>query len=117
MNDDERQNALADVHDMAELLHALRALEGEVEALLGEAIRRAHGYGLSQVLIAEAAALTRGRVNQVVKSDPTGMSPEQASRRAHEVSEWPGDALRTHRGSFTGQIAMPPYRKRRASDR
>lgn len=115
MDDSERQDALADVHDMAELLHALRALEGEVEDLLGEAIRRAHGRGLSQVVIAEAAALTRGRVNQVVKSDPTGMSPEQVSRRAHEVSEWPGDALREHRRSFTGQLAMPPYRKRRAS--
>lgn len=117
MDDDERQNALADVHDMAELLHALRALEGEVEGLLGEAIRHAHGCGLSQVLIAEAAALTRGRVNQVVKSGPMDLSPEQVSRRAHEVSEWPDDALRTHRGSFTGQMAMPPYRKRRASDR
>lgn len=117
MDDDERQDALADVHEMAELLHALRALEGEVEGLLGEVIRRAHGCGLSQVVIAEAAALTRGRVNQVVKSDSTGMSPAQASQRAHEVSEWPGDALRTHRGSFTGQMAIPPFRKRRASDR
>ncbi|WP_394163573.1 hypothetical protein [Galactobacter valiniphilus] len=115
MNDDELQNALADVHDMAELLHALRVLEGEVEDLLGEAIRHAHGRGLSQVLIAEAAALTRGRVNQVVKSDPMGLSPERASRRAYEVSERPGDALRVHRRSFTGQMAMPPYRKRRAS--
>ena len=58
MNDADRQNALADVHELAEMLHALRGLEAGVEGLLGEAIRHAHGCGLLQIGNAEQTADT-----------------------------------------------------------
>lgn len=114
MKDDDRQNALADVSELAQLLHALRGLSGEVETLLAEAMKVAHDRGLTQVLIADAAALSPGRVSQIVKDGEVFMTRKQLSERVHALREWPGDALRPYRASFAGHMAMPPYRRRRS---
>lgn len=115
MNDDDRQNALADVSELAQMLHALRGLSGEVESLLADAMKVAHAVGLTQVLIADAAALSPGRVSQIVKDGEVSTPWEQLSERVHTLREWPGDALRPYRASFAGHMAMPPYRRRRSA--
>ncbi|KZL31388.1 hypothetical protein A3852_20800 [Rhodococcus qingshengii] len=118
MNDEDRQNALADVVELARLLHALRGLSDEVEALLADAMKIARSSGLSQALIAEAAALSPGRVSQIVKSDEPEVSRSQVHDRVYKITEWPSDALRTYWASFPGRMTMPPYpRRRHASDR
>lgn len=113
MSDDDRQKALADVLALAGLLHALRGLTDEVEALLTDAMKIARTSGLTQVLIAEAAALSPSRVSQVITSDKTVTPKAQLRDRISRITERPGDALRSHRASFTGLMTMPPYRRRR----
>ena len=113
MVDEHRQNALADVIESARLLHALRELSAELETLLAGAIRTAHGEGLSQAIIAEAAALSPGRVSQIVSGSAVQTSHKQLHDRIYKISEWPGDALRPYRASFTGRMTFPPYARRR----
>ncbi|NMM91663.1 hypothetical protein B2J88_46520 [Rhodococcus sp. SRB_17] len=112
-DDDDRQNALADVVELARLLHAFRGLSDEVEALLVDAMKIARNSGLSQALIAEAAALSPGRVSQVVKSDGAVVSRSHLNDRVRKIREWPGDALQPYRASFPGRMTMPPYLRRR----
>ncbi|GAA3141973.1 hypothetical protein GCM10020255_018780 [Rhodococcus baikonurensis] len=90
VNDDDRQKALEDVEELARLLHALRGLSVEVEALLVDAMKIARSSGLSQALIAEAAALSPGRVSQVVKSEGAVVSRSHLHDRVFNISEWPG---------------------------
>jgi hypothetical protein len=98
---------------MAKLLHALRGLTGEVEGLLAHAMWNAKHLGLSQAVIAEAAAVTPGRVSQVVSAGQRPESAEVVWDRWQSIREWPGDALRRHRSSFTGRMTFPPYERRR----
>jgi hypothetical protein len=114
MGDADRQDALSDVVEMAELLHSLRGLTGEVEGLLADAMRIAHGAGVSQAVIADAAALTPGRVSQVIAAGERPASTEATHDRWHAIREWPGDALRRHRSSFSGRMTFPPYGRRRS---
>ncbi|KZF15180.1 hypothetical protein A2J01_32185 [Rhodococcus sp. EPR-134] len=113
VNDDDRQKALEDVEELARLLHALRGLSVEVEALLVDAMKIARSSGLSQALIAEAAALSPGRVSQVVKSEGAVVSRSHLHDRVFNISEWPGEALHPYKASFTGRMTRPPYSKRR----
>ena len=113
MNDDDRQNALADVVELARLLHSCRGLSDEVEALLVDAMKIARSAGLSQTIIAEATALSPGRVSQVVKSEGAAVSRSLLRDRVREISEWPGEALQPYRASFPGRMTKPPYRRRR----
>lgn len=113
MTDELRQNALADVVDSAQLLHALRGLSAELETLLADAIAVARDTGLSQAVIAEAAALSPGRVSQIVSRGAGQASPKKLHDRVREISEWPGDALRSHRATFAGRMTYPPYARRR----
>ncbi|MBH5141167.1 MULTISPECIES: hypothetical protein [Rhodococcus] len=113
MSDDDRQNALADVMELARLLHALRGLSDEVETLLADAMKNARSSGLSQVLIAEAAALSSSRVSQVVKSDGVTVPRSHVNDRVRKISEWPAEALKPYRASFSGRMTTPPYQRRR----
>ncbi len=113
--DSRRQDALASVYELAQMLYGLRGLAEEVEALLADAMKLAHGEGLSQAIIADAAALTRGRVSQVVRSGDAIQSRTQLRDRTHQVCEWPGDALRPYRLRFSGRMTMPPYQRRRTT--
>lgn len=113
MNDADKQDALANVVELAGMLHALRGLSDEVETLLAEAMKIANREGLSQAIIAEAAALSAGRVSQVVTAGDASIPAKRVSDRMYKITEWPGDALRPHRSSFTGQMTMPPYPRRR----
>jgi hypothetical protein len=115
MRDEDRQNALADVTELARLLHALRGLSDEVETLLADAMKIAHGTGLSQAVIAEAVAGSPGRVSQVIKTGEASMTQTQLHDHVFKISEWPGDALRPHRATFTGRMTMPPYARRRSN--
>lgn len=115
MTDEDRQNALARVLELSGMLHALRGLADEVEALLADALKLARDTGLSQAIIAEAAGLSRGRVNQVVKNGEASLTRRQLGDRAYEILGWPGDALRPHRASFSGHMTVPPYQRRRPS--
>lgn len=114
MDDADRQNALGDVFEMAQLLHSRRGLTGEVERLLGDVMRIAHGSGVSQAVIADAAALTPGRVSQVVSAGEGPALTEATHDRWHAIREWPGDALCRHRSSFSGRMTFPPYGRRRS---
>lgn len=114
MSDEIKQNALADVVESARLLHALRQLAGELESLLADTIKIAQRDGVPQALIAEAAAISAGRVSQIV-NDGEPPAPSREVRRAiHQMSEWPGDALRPHRATYTGLMTYPPYARRRS---
>ena len=117
MSDEAKQNALANVYELAATAHSLRALAGEVDRLLADSMKRAQQQGVSQVLISEAAALTRGRINQIVRDDSVpSQTADQLSRRAFEITNWPDEALRSHRSTFAGVMTFPPYRARRASE-
>ncbi|NRI68755.1 hypothetical protein FEZ60_24860 [Rhodococcus sp. MS16] len=94
--------------ELARLLHAFRGLSDEVEALLADAMKIARSSGLSQALIAEAAALSPGRVSQVVKSDGAVGPRSQVHDRVWKISEWPGETLRPYAASFSGHMTMPP---------
>jgi hypothetical protein len=115
VTDEERQNALADVVELARTLHALRGLTGEVERLLSEAMKVAHSEGLSQAIIAEATALSAGRVSQMINHGEISTPRRKLHDRVYSISEWPGDALRPYRASFPGRMTFPPYPRRRAS--
>ena len=115
MGDEARQDALANVVELARMLTGLRSLSDEVEALLADAMKAAHDTGLSQAIIADAAALSPGRVSQVIKSGEASRSRTQWSDRTHQITEWPGEALQPYRATFTGYMTMPPYRRRRSS--
>lgn len=115
MGDRNQQDALADVVELAQLLHALRGLSGEVESLLADGLKVARDAGLSQAVIAEASDLTRGRVSQVVNSGPATTTGEQLHASVFRITEWPGDALRLHRATFAGRMTFPPYHRRRTA--
>ncbi|MGO1398933.1 hypothetical protein [Agrococcus casei] len=115
MTDEDRQNALADVIESARLLHALRQFAGELESLATDAIKIARAEGVPQTLIAEAAALSAGRVSQIVNDGEPPAPRVEVSRRIYEMSEWPGDALRPHRAAFAGRMTYPPYPRRRGA--
>ncbi|MBF4588433.1 hypothetical protein [Curtobacterium sp. VKM Ac-2887] len=68
----------------------------------------------AKAVIADAAALTPGRVSQVVSAGEWPASTEAAHDRWHAIRDWPGDALRRHRSSFSGRMTFPPYGRRRS---
>ena len=113
--DEERQNALANVLELARMLHSLRGLSDEVETLLTDAMKIANRTGLSQAVIAEAVAVSPGRVSQIVNTGEVSMTRAQLSDRVHKITEWPSNALRDYRTAFTGRVTMPPYARRRST--
>lgn len=108
----EQQTHLADITTAARLIHQLRGLTSELEALLAQAMVHADAAHLTKTVIAEAAGVTRGRVSQIVTATPSGSSPHH---RIQDIAEWPGDALRPHVEGFSGTMTYPPYSRRRAS--
>lgn len=115
MDDQTQQSALANTYELAQMLHKLRGLSSEVELLLSDAIRHAQTTGLTQSLIADAAGLTRGRVNQITKGNRPSQSLLEVENRTSQIMQWPSDALRSHNEGFTGRMTMPPYPRRRRS--
>ena len=107
---DEKQNLLAEVHDLASLRHALGRLENEVRLLLEQAERNAARGGVPASLIAKAAGLTPGRITQILaRPDDADHSPEALHKIAYPIQEWPADALNRHRADFPGEMTFPPY--------
>lgn len=115
MGDEERQQALSYVYELASTLHALRALTDEVEALLADATKIATRTGVSQAIVAEASGRSRGRVSQIVADGQPTSSAAVVRDRTAAIREWPADALRHHRATFAGTMTMPPYQRRRNS--
>lgn len=109
--DEDRQNALAYTWDAFSTAHKLRALADRLTELGHSGIRECARLGLSQAIVADAAALTPGRVSQIVSSGPI---EHDWRSEVHRLVEWPGDALRTM-PRFEGRMTMPPYPRRRAS--
>ena len=112
--DEDLQSALAYVSDVAERLHEVRALERELVDLVSIATRSAVALGVPSRLVAKAAGVTPARVSQItaVKEEA---DPGDWHARVWEVTEYPADALRRHRGGFAGVMTYPPYQRRRSS--
>ena len=108
------QSALASVSDTAERLHEVRALERELVDLVSIATRSAVALGVPSRLVAKAAGVTPARVSQItaVKEEA---DPGDWRARVWEVTDFPADALRRHRGGFAGVMTYPPYQRRRSS--
>lgn len=117
MNDEKKQDALAQVYDLAGHLHALRGLSDEVETLLADSIREARQAGLNPALIGEAANVPHGRITEVSKAEGTGRPSFHTRERTHKITGWPGDALQPYLKSFAGRMIFPPYPGRRRTTR
>ena len=87
---DEKQNLLAEVHDLASLRHALGRLENEVRLLLEQAERNAARGGVPASLIAKAAGLTPGRITQILaRPDDADHSPRRCTRSSIRFGNGP----------------------------
>jgi hypothetical protein len=104
------QNRLVDVATTAGLVHRLRALEGEVQALLEDAQRHAAADGIPQSMIATVAGVSQPRVSKIT-SKPARLSTDALRARLFEISEWPGEALKAHRDGSPGRMLYPPYER------
>ena len=91
-SDDAQLRRLQSLHDAASLLHGARGQVNKLEDLVDSGIRDTHQACVSQAVIAEAVALTPGRVCQVISgvqileswdvSRTSGTDPSQRSRRS-----------------------------------
>ncbi|PSS43113.1 hypothetical protein C6401_13770 [Arthrobacter woluwensis] len=111
-SDDEQLRRLQSLHDAASLLHGARGLVNMLEDLVDSGIRDTHQAGVSQAVIAEAVALTPGRVSQVIGG---AQILEGWDERVSYIKDWPQPALEAQRAHFQGTMTYPPYRRRRAT--
>ena len=107
---DEKQNLLAEVHELAALRHALGSLENEVRLMLEQAERNAARGEVPPSLIAKAAGLTPGRITQILaRPSDADRTPTELRKLTYPVCEWPAEALKAHRADFLGEMTYPPY--------
>jgi RecA/RadA recombinase len=107
----DQQDALALAYTAAGLLNDVRALAGELEEHLANAIRAATDAGLSRAIVADAVGLTPGRISQIaLRSSSAGTEWRD---RLVAIDNYPGDAMHAHRKAFAGRMTYPPYPRRR----
>ncbi|MGP5023384.1 hypothetical protein ACTXM3_18015 [Glutamicibacter arilaitensis] len=108
--DEDKQSALATVHDLAKLRHALTSMAEDVRRLLEQAERSAAAHDVPPSLIAKAAGVTKGRMTQLLaRPDTLDLIGVQIHKKAHQLTQYPQDALSAHKADFPGEMTFPPY--------
>ena len=111
---EEQARAVADVHEAARLLHAARALEVELQELLVQSIHAAAAQQVPQVVIVEAADVSKGWVSRLLRTPARGVADWR--ERLALLGTDPRAMLAAAAETFPGVVGVPPFAQRRPSD-